>query len=257
MAVAVDASTPARWAGASASGTATTSASFTAPADALLVACVSWDGGDAATHGNFTYAFSDSGGLTWTLQVMRTHRETTDGGASAIYTARTTSAVARTAATTLTWTVNTSNNIRRSVKLYVLTGVDVDGTPVDTVGANNEGGSGTNNLTTTSITPGADGLLLCSDTDWNALGAFQASSDLTQDTAHYTGEISVCSGYKVTTSGVGVTGNLNAAGGSAAQHKWTQVTVRAAAAVAQDTPELYGRPDGLRGGRQISQMLAG
>jgi hypothetical protein len=113
-----------------------------------------------------------------------------------------------------------------SAKCYVLTGVDVDGTPVDSVTANNEGGSTTNNLTTTSVTPGATGLLIAADTDWQALGSFEASSDLTQDTTTFAGLVSVCDGYKVCTSGVGVTGNLNAAGSSAAQHKWCQIVVR-------------------------------
>ena len=252
MAVAVDGSTPARWAAAVAvlGGTAT-SASFTAPTDALLIACVNADGADDTEGG--TVAFSDSGGLTWTTRVMRGYSETAAGGYSGIFTARTTSSVARTATVTRNGGIGAAK--RFSVKLYVLTGVDVDGTPVDTVGASNEGGSATNNLTTSSITPGANGLLVCADTDWNALGAYAASSDLTQDTAHYTGEISVCSGYKTCTSGVGVTGNLNAAGTSAAQHKWCQVTVRESAVAAQDTPELYGRK-GLSPARQIQQLLS-
>jgi hypothetical protein len=120
----------------------------------------------------------------------------------------------------------------KSVKLYVLTGVDVDGTPVDAVGASNEGGSGINDLTTTSITPGANGRLFCCDTDWNALGLFDASSDLTEDTAHFAGAISVNSGHKASSNGVGVTGNLNASGAGVPQHKWCQVTVRESATAA-------------------------
>jgi hypothetical protein len=239
MAIAVDGSSPARWAGATASGTGTTSASFTAPTDALLVACVSFDG-DAATFGTFTYAFSDSGGLTWTQRVARTNAETTDGGASMIYTARTTSSVSRTATFTPTWTGNPSFLLRRSVKLYALTGVDVDGTPVDTVTASNEGGSATNNLTTTSITPGANGLLIACDTDWFTLGVF-TSSDLTIDTADYAGAISVCSGYKTCTSGVGVTANLNAGGTATAQHKWTQIVVREAGGAATKAMPVFRR----------------
>ena len=231
MAIAVDASTPARWAADLANNGTQASASFTAPADALLVACISFDGDSVALHGGPTFA--DSGGLTWTQQVIRTNSETTAGGGSAIYTARTTSSVARTATLGRDGAGSDSATQKQySCKLYVLTGVDVDGTPVDTVGASNEGGSNTNNLTTSSVTPGANGLLICCDTDWNALGAYEASSDLTQDTTTYTGEISVCSGYKTCTSGVGVTGNLNAAGTSAAQHKWCQITVREAGGAA-------------------------
>jgi hypothetical protein len=228
MAIAVDASSPVRWSGASASNSAITSASFTAPADAFLVACVVLDGD--TTYDPFTYTakFSDSGGLTWTLQVLRDNMETTEGGGSAIYTARTVSSVARTASFNPTWFANTGTSLQKSVKLYVLTGVDVDGTPVDTVGANNEGGSTTNSINTTSITPGANGLLIVNDCDWSSSGAYQSSSDLTQDTADFA-DISACSGYKTCTSGVGVTGNLNAAGTGAVQHKWCQITVREAA----------------------------
>src|SRR5687767_2120419 len=130
MAIAVDASSPVRWHGASASGSAITSASFTAPADALLVVCVSQD---SNLNGTWTFAVSDSGGLAWTERVRRDPSESTTEAGSAIFTARTTSAVARTVAYNPTWTLSTASNRRKSCRLYVLTGVDVDGTPVDTV----------------------------------------------------------------------------------------------------------------------------
>lgn len=259
MAIAVDSSTPARWTGTwnGSNGGSITSASFTAPADALLVLCATVDTGNGATSAASLSA-SDSGGLTWTKRVERLGSETTAGGGSAVFTARTTSSASRTV--TLTganpgapggqWGTG-----RASAKLYVLTGVDVDGTPVDTVGANNEGGSAANPLNTTSITPGANGLLVAADTDWSQLGAM-TSSDLTLDTADYAGAISVASGYKACTSGVGVTGNFDPPAGTP-QHKWTQVTVReASGGAAQDTPELYGRPFGTRGESQQHQLLA-
>lgn len=230
MAILVDASTPARWTAVVdlTNGGTVTSAAFTAPANALLVLAVQYDTRDNWSSG--TRTAQDSGGLTWTVQVERLGNETTAGGASGIWTARTTSSVSRTVSFVLgTASPSTGWGTGRvSAKLYVLTAVDVDGTPVDTVGAANENGSTTNNINTTSVTPGANGLLFCSDADWNALGAFEASSDLTQDTAHYAGELSVCSGYRTCTSGVGVTGNLNASGTSAAQHKWCQIVVREA-----------------------------
>jgi hypothetical protein len=224
---AVDGSSPARWTASVAPGGSTTSSSFTAPADALLVACVNHDGNSGGTDPFNVASFSDSGGLTWTERVRRAEAETTDGGTAIIWTARTTSSVSRTA--TLSRTGGSASK-RVSCRLYVVTGVDVDGTPVDTVGANNEGGSGTNDLTTSSITPGATGLLFACDTDWNQLGTL-TSSDLTLDTADYAGEISVASGYKTCTSGVGVTANLNAGGAAAAQHKWCQIVVRESAVV--------------------------
>lgn len=227
MAVAVDASSPIRFSGTCTAGASITSASFTAPADALIVACLSRDGNDDTEHG--TTGASDSGGLTWTKRVERTCTEATAGGGSAIFTARTTTSASRTV--TLTRTGGPGAGVTWSCKIYVLTGVDVDGTPVDTVGANNEGGSGTNNLSTTSITPGATGLLLCADTDWNQRGLF-TSSNLTISTDDFAGLISVCSGYRTCTSGVSVNGNLDAGGTSLAQHKWCQIIVREAAAAA-------------------------
>lgn len=223
MSAAVDASTPIRWAGTPAALGNSTSASFTAPTDALLVLCLNADGGTA----NLTIAVTDTGGLTWTERVRRDITEATTGGHSSIWTARTTSTTAR----TVNWTRTggDSSGKQVSAKLYVVTGVDVGGTPVDTVSAANEGGSATNNLTTTSVTPGANGLLFVCDTEWNALGNFEASSNLTEDKATYTG-ISVDSGYRTCSSGVGVTANLNAFGAAAAQHKWCQVVVREAAA---------------------------
>jgi hypothetical protein len=249
VAIAVDASTPVRWAGtvALSAGGTIVSASFTAPADALLVLCANVDSTSGTQPTNPVTA-SDSGGLTWTTQVRRDPNESTNGSGSAIFTARTVSSVSR----TVTLTIPTDGVAgdgwgtgRGSAKLYVLTGVDVDGTPVDTVTADNEGFSATNSMTTTAITAGANGLLVCNTTEWNALGSFQASSDLTQDTADYAGQVSVCSGYKAVTSGASVTGNLNAAGSSAAHHKWCQIVVREAAGGGGGTTR--GMPFGMRG----------
>lgn len=223
MAALVDASSPIRFTG---SGTGTnfaiTSDNFTAPANALIVCCVGLDSQGSATGAN---TVTDSGGLTWTTQVERAGNETTQGGKSGIFTARTISAVARTVTVTR---IAADPSGRVSAKAYVATGADVDGTPVDTVDANNESGSTTNDYTTPSLTPGADGLVFGSDTDWAAQGAFDAG-DLTQDTDTYPGQISVCSGWKPVTSGVGVTVNFNAAGTGAAQHKECRIIVRAAA----------------------------
>jgi hypothetical protein len=240
VSVAVDASTPVRWTGTPDLGGSPqppiASASFTAPTDAFLVCCVCYD---TVATGSTVATCSDSGGLAWTKRVERTGLETTAGGGSAIFTARTTSAVARTVSVGYTLSGTGSTN-RMSAKCYVLTGVDVNGTPVDSVAAANEGGSATIDLTTTSVTPGATGLLLAADTDWNQRGLF-TSSDLTIDTADYTGAISVVSGYKTCTSGVGVTADLHAAGASAPQHKWCQVVARQAAAAGESSELLAAR----------------
>lgn len=223
----VDASSPVRWSGNPAIGANTTSASFTAPADSILVCTVEYDT-NGTGGASLVVNVSDSGGLTWTRRVERQGTETTTGGGSVIFTARTTSSAARTVGVQYASGTSGQGTGRLSAKLYVTTGADVDGTPVDTVGANNEGGSATNDLTTASVTPGATGLLFVADADWNELGVF-TSSDLTIDTADYAGAISVCSGYKACSGGVGVTADLNAGGTAAAQHKWCSIVVRAAA----------------------------
>lgn len=226
MAIAIDASSPVRWSAVLTSGGAgMTSAPFTAPANAWLELTVSMDGHTSGQNVFGTLNVSDSGSLVWTERVRRSQTESVDGGASVILTARTTSAVERTVL--ITRTAGGTVTKRCSAKLYVKTSVDVDGTPIDTVGANNEGGSTANPLTTTSVTPGATGQLTAVTTEWQQLGLL-TSSDLTLDTADYTGAISVASGYKACTSGVGVTANLDPPVGTP-QHKWCQVVDREAA----------------------------
>lgn len=245
MAIALDASTPGRWSGTIAGGGTITSGAFTAPTDAILVVVVEMDSNSAFSSQVFTVA--DSGTLTWTQQVERTDDEATAGGQTLIATARTTSSVSRTVSVTRTSGNDTISSKRVSAVCYVFTGADVSGTPIDTVGANNEGGSGTNSLTTTSLTPGATGVLVVAGTEWNALGAC-TSSDLKgvdgivgSSHAEYAGAIDVMDGWKVCTSGVGVTGNLDAAGSGTAQWKWCQIIVRQAATTTKAPPMFQGR----------------
>lgn len=223
--IAVDASSPIRWTGTILdNGSSITSASFTAPANSFLVVFVEYDAG---AGNDWILSASDSSTLTWTKQVERSGTETTSGGGCVIFTAVAASSTARTISIARADDPDGGTK-RLSAKCYVVTGADISGTVIDTVGANNEGGSGTNNLTTTSLTPGADGILFAGSCEWNALGAFEASSNLTQDTANYSGEISVCDGYRTVSNGVGATANLNAAGSGTAQHKWCQIIVRKA-----------------------------
>lgn len=239
MAIALDASTPVRWTGTNNLAAGDTSASFTAPTDAFLVVVAKFD--TDSTPAAETIDCSDSGGLTWTRQVERTGLEATAGGGAAIFTARTTSAVARTV--TLKYNPTGDANAgtaRKDGVCYVFTGVDVNGTPVDTVTASNEGGTATNGaggFNTTSLTPGANGVLVVAGTEWNVLGQATSSDlkgiDSVAGSSHgeYALAVDVLDGWKTCTSGVGVTGNLNAAGSGAAdaQWKWCQIIVREAA----------------------------
>lgn len=241
MAVALDASSPIRWSAATATNGATfVSAAFTPPTGSFLVVTIEADTFSGAETS--TLAVS-GGGWTWTKQVERYATETTAGGQSAIWTAPVGTGASM--QVTITRTNATSSSGRVSNTCFVCTGVDNLGTPVDTVTANNEGGSGTNNLTTTSITPGANGFLFATGCEWNALGAC-TSSDLKgldsvagSNHAEYAGAIDVISGWKTCTSGVAVTGNLDAAGTGTAQWKWCQIIVREAAAATKAPPPFF------------------
>jgi|SRR5947209_4211005 len=226
MAVLVDASTPGTWTGVTdgPSPLGDTSASFTAPSGALLVCVVIYDSTAAGAN---SMVVADSGSLTWTKQVEELPTSAPAGGGSVIWTAKTASAAARTVTAAYSGSGASNGTKRKFAACYVLTGADVAGTPVDTTGANNSGGNTTNNFTTATVTPGADGLLLCGGCDWNALGA-PTSSDLTINAFHQASQISGLSGYKTTTNGTGTHGNLHAAAGTP-QWKWVQITVRAAA----------------------------
>lgn len=222
MSLAIDSSGPARFTAVIASNGTIVSASFTAPANSLLVVTVCWDGQSDSDGG--ISSLSDSGSLTWTKQVERTCTEATSPGAgSALHTARTTTAASRTV--TVTRSNSGGSNYRWSARCYVVTGADVNGTPVDSVTASNEGSDSANNLTTTSITAGMNGLLFAVGTDYNALGA-PTSSDLTADPQNYAGAISMIDGYKFVAGGASVNANLDASGSSAAIWKWCQAIVR-------------------------------
>lgn len=211
MAIAVDASTPNR-ASATAALTIATS-SFTAPSGAVLVACVS---SNSTPAGNPTLTVSDSGVLAWTARITRLQSQGggSTGGTCAIWTAVTSSAVARTVTATASGT-GTANGI--SVKCYVVTGADTT-TPTGTTAS---GASQVNSTTTTayvSTVNNSRGFVAA--TEWNELGV-PTSTD-TGDGADVTGQIAVLSAFKAAdtaTSGTSVSFNLDAAG--AGTPDWT------------------------------------
>jgi len=227
MAIALHSSTPIRWTGIPSGTTVITSAAFTAPTDAWLALCVEADGGAGDTY---TLNAADTGGLAWTKRVERAVTEAVaNSGSCAIFTARTTSSVSRTVDASRSGTSSASNRI--SATCYVFTGVDVNGTPVDSVTASNEGTSAANPTTTTSVTPGATGVLVATSVDWAALGAMTSSDLLGIDSiagsnhGEYAGAIDVISGWKVCTSGVGVTANIDPPAGTP-DLKWCQIVLR-------------------------------
>jgi hypothetical protein len=229
MAIAIDASSPIRFTGTPANNVDITSASFTAPANSLLVVHVSADTNGSSA--DITISVSDSGGLTWTNRVERDPGDAgAEAGHASIWTAEQPTSASRTVSVRRTAGNGSTNRI--SVKVEVVTGADIGGDPIGNVG---EGSSTTNNITPNAYTSSADnsrgfGCATC----WNQLGT-PTSTD-TEDGADYSGAISVISLYKAAntpTSGSTVTMNFDAGGTGAAAWNWVALEVLPAAAGTQ------------------------
>lgn len=232
MSISVDASTPARIEGSPNTFGTITTASFTAPANSFLVACLC--GEITSTIGIASTQITDSSGLTWTKVVERDEPAPVGGDYCGIYIVSAPTSTARTV--TFTRAGAGGGNAARffSLKVYVLTGVDVAGTPYDTVSASNQNGHTGSPFTTTSLTPGATGLRIDAFTNNCASGtATCTSTDLTVDAGTSNvgsgdGNFCFASGYKACTSGVGVTSNLTA-GGTGPLLDYVGIIVRQAA----------------------------
>lgn len=231
MALAVDASTPARVTGSSTNGTvAVTTGTFNPPA-CVLVATVE---ANARPHGA-TGAITNNGtGLTWSTFVERSNADASaQNGFAGIYWATlATSQVGMTVTATLTSSVGTATEINTpSIKVYVVTGA-----AASPAGNSAEGSSTTDSITTTSFsTAGASSLLFVAGCDWNALGT-PSSSDLTID-AFTNANISGLSGYKALGgTGSSATANLDAAGAGSPAWDWVSCEVLAAAAAGVAPP---------------------
>lgn len=236
MADAVDASSPARATNTAlaVSGVLTTP-SFTPPAPAVLVACVSMS---SIIDMNGTQSITDSQGLTWTKKVDHSWTDSFSPSWTAVYTATVSSSVA----TTVNFNRGTSGGAGTpstrltSLKVYVLTGVDIAGTPFDSITASNQGGASGTAATTTSLTPGANGIVIINGASSSSTAgtASWTVASLTSDVLANTLDgansvnMSIGSGYKSVSSGVGTTtGIANAAGtGGAAGIDYVQIIAR-------------------------------
>lgn len=188
MAIAVDASSPAL---AKSSSAGAVTASFTPPANSLLVAaCWSSFSGNA-----LTYTVTDSQGLTWTnINIHNTSDSGGQQGVAALYWAVAVSSVSM----TVTSTISAGNF--PTGKVYVITGAD-NASPV---GGQNEASNTSTSFTTTGYTIARDGSLGLVCMSNTTGGATIASSDHTYVTDATTGHNGLA-GYKA----------LGAAGGSA------------------------------------------
>lgn len=210
MAIAVDVSSPIRFAGSIPDGGSITSASFTPPANSVIVCCVSMDSLSSASTG--VVLTVTGGSLTWTNRV--TGASASFNGRNFIWTATQPSSVS------MTVTVNLTNgdfaNNRTSAKVYVVTGADTS-SPAGNTGS---GSSTTINFTPNVYTSSVDNSRGFGCATDSANSATLTSTDVS-DFANYSGVISVISAYKLldtTPSGSTVTLNFNA--GASTQTTW-------------------------------------
>ena len=235
MAIAIDGSTPIRFTGTPANGANITSASFTAPANSVLVCCVNADTNGSAA--DITISVSDSGGLTWSNRVeMDPGTAGAEAGHASIWRAVQTSSASRTVSVQRTAGNGSTNRI--SAKVYVVTGADTS-TP--------DGNTGSGHSTTNDITPNVYTSSVNNSrgfgcaTDWNELGT-PTSTD-TEDGDDYPGAISVVSLFKAAdtaTSGTTVTMDFDAAGTAAAAWNWVAYELKPAAGGGSQTVTCTG-----------------
>jgi len=226
MALAIDATTPAR-VNASAAVSAV-SGSFTPPAGALLI--VTAQGTNGST-GPTSVAVTNSGtALTWT-QVQLANKTTTGGGDGFASIHR--AVVGTSAAMTVTAT-QTGGSAPTSIKVYVVTGANTT-TPVGTAVI---GRGTTTPLTTTALTTtGTNSLFFASADEWSAPAAETgtAGSGMTWDSWGISGSNYGGSGYKTVAAPASTTTALSSVGGSGTMD-WQYVVVEVFAAAAAAAP---------------------
>lgn len=216
MALALDGSTPAQASGTA--GSATT-AGFTAPSGAILVATVAANNDTAGA--NVTIAMSDTGSLSWSAGP---ERDQGDGGAqdghASIWYATTASAVSRTVTASASASVGAVQDVVLNV--FVLTGQDT----TDPIGASGEGSSTTNDITPTIFTSeAANSWAVVVGSDWSAQGA-PTSSDLTETSYDRTATYSATAGYKSLGAAGSQSANLNGGGAGATTWNWAAIEIK-------------------------------
>jgi hypothetical protein len=201
VALAVDASSPARVDKPGTGSAVATTAAFDPPAG-VLVACCSGDG-DAQS---FTMTNNGSA-LTWVEIGLRNSAD--PGGLSSAAQAFYAVLSAGRTGTTVTATYTQANDT--SFKVYVVTGADA----ADPLGGVAEGSTTTQNFTTTAFTAESASslgfIVLC---DFDALGSATATST-TMDASTISGQISSASGYK-TLGAAGSSSSFDVTAGGAA-----------------------------------------
>ncbi len=227
----VDPSSPAAvgWAGngCTAAGNAVT-ASFTAPANALLLAF-----GDTASNASGASngpSLSDSGGLTWT-QIGSSGASATKDEAVAWW-AKTTGSSARTV------TLHASNNVcTKFLKVIVLTGANL----INPIAATNIGpattAEGVLNQSVTSTTAGS--MAFAAVADWNAAGTPTPGTGVTLAGSYSQFDATGAALYRTAPSTTfGQTMTISTTAPTTATNSWVMFEVRPA--VAATTPAATG-----------------
>jgi uncharacterized protein (DUF2141 family) len=221
VALAVDASSPAVAQNITAASTNTaTTASFTPPANSLLVVLISGDTFAAGTNSTWTITDNLATHLTYTQRVYSSSTDTpTAGGSSLIYTAPVTTSAAMTVSVTDAGGSGTAD-------LYVLVQVLTAGGTAPTVGAN---GKTSSNTASTSVAAsytatGAGSWGFAAVQDWNASGTMTAGGTGNTIIASATPNANFMSyGFARRTTADGVSGTattitVNMGGSSSAKH---------------------------------------
>lgn len=225
MAIAIDASTPARvnlsHPGGGSDDPSGTTASFSPPAGARMLASIACDTNTGVTP---TFTVTDSAGESWSFINSRVASDSgATSGCVAHYIAPATLGTSRTVTVTVNnMGVTRSTTTSGSFKLWVITDA------LFTWGAVGEASSTTNAYTATNILTGvlSTSLVFGTGGDWNALGS-PTSSDLTED-AFTNSFYSGLHGYKAAGAGGNISMNFDASGASAADWNVCAVEIQQA-----------------------------
>lgn len=236
MATAVDASSPAL-VGTSTPGTITT-ASFTAPANSILVACC-WS---SVSLNSQTFTVTDSGGLTWTLAKIQNSAGTGGKqGVAAIYYAVAPTSAARTVTAVI------SGGNYSTLKVYAITGGDL----VTPIGGSAAGSSTSTSFSTTGYTIQTTGSIALTCVSNTTGGATITSSGSTTVTSTATGHNGL-SGYKTNgTAGGSSTSPITCTGTPAIN--WVTVEIRAGSTSTTVNEAGSSTPTGSVAGKQTTK----
>lgn len=215
----IDSSTPARVSTSGLSGVVTT-APFDPPAGSLLLATVS---ADTDTYTGATITMSTSGGpLAWSTVVDQDWPNSeVPGGHASVHVASVSTGLSG-----LTVTATSDAELPLSLKVYVLTGANLDA-PVGAIG---QGSSETNNYSPTayvSTTPGSRGFGVASDFMMRGQPVSTDDEDAF-DIDDWLSGLSVAKATTTESVGTEVEMNFDAPGSSFTEWNWAAVEIRPA-----------------------------